>query len=257
MITIFGTTYFTIGAGLVVLVLAAPFLFWFSRWLWRPNVEGRPRRVRWLAIGGTTLGLLLLFAVGLFWDVYLIGQRAKELCRETGLVVLKQLSTPSLLGVTSIESYHAAGLEFVEGEVGGKRYRFFMKGGIPQRELVSDYTSGFQLVSETEVASREAGVIDQSFSHQVEKIVDRANGEVAGTLRDTSIQAGWLDRLFFRFTGFTYKPWTCGRKEDGSLVVGAERMTIRSLVTSVIRNPNHPGRDRNGHHADLPKSAVR
>ena len=79
MITIFGTTYFTIGAGFVVLALAAPFLFWFARWLWRPNVEDKPRRVRWLAVGGTALGLLLLLAVGLFWDVYLIGQRAKEL----------------------------------------------------------------------------------------------------------------------------------------------------------------------------------
>ncbi|MBP2648832.1 MAG: hypothetical protein H6Q77_2456, partial [Gemmatimonadetes bacterium] len=63
MITIFGTTYFTIGAGLVVLVLAAPFLFWFSVWLLRPNIEGKPRRVRWLTVGGTTLGLLLLLAV--------------------------------------------------------------------------------------------------------------------------------------------------------------------------------------------------
>jgi len=50
VITIFGTTYFTIGAGFVVLALAAPFLFWFARWLWRPNVEDKPRRVRWLAV---------------------------------------------------------------------------------------------------------------------------------------------------------------------------------------------------------------
>ena len=80
MITIFGTTYFTIGAGLVVLALTAPLLLWFSIWLLRPNIEGKPRSTRWLAIGGTTLVLLLLTAVGLFWDVYLIGQRAKELC---------------------------------------------------------------------------------------------------------------------------------------------------------------------------------
>ena len=87
MITIFGTTYFTIGAGLIALALAAPLLFWFSLWLLRPNIEDKPRAKRGLAVGGTTLALLLLTAVGLFWDVYLIGQRAKELCAQTGLEV--------------------------------------------------------------------------------------------------------------------------------------------------------------------------
>jgi hypothetical protein len=257
VVTIFGTTYFTTGAGLVVLAIAAPLLFWFARWLWRPNVEDKPWRVRLLAVGGTTFGLLALLAVGLFWDVYLIGQRAKELCQETGLVVLKRLSTESLLGLTSIESYQAAGLQFVEREVGGKRYRFFMKDGKPHRELVAEFRSRFEVVSDTESASHEAGIIERSFTHQIESIVDRSNGEIVGVLRDTSIQPGWLDRLFFQVTGFTSRPWTCGRREDGNLVFGPERMTVSALVTSVIQNPNGPRRDRNGHHSNLPQSDIR
>jgi hypothetical protein len=58
--------------------------------------------VRWLAVGGTTLGLLLLVAVGLFWDVYLIGQRAKELCQETGLVVYRRAGTDGFLGASDL-----------------------------------------------------------------------------------------------------------------------------------------------------------
>ena len=257
MITIFGTTYFTIGAGFVVLALAAPFLFWFARWLWRPNVEDKPRRVRWLASGGTTFGLLLLLAVGLFWDVYLIGQRAKELCRETGLVVTRRISTNCLAGLTSIQSYRSLGLEFVEDDVNGKRYRFSVRNGTPYREPISNFVSQYQLVSAVERPSAEGGAIDRSFMHHVERIVDRATGDTAGILKETSIHAGWLDKLVFNLTGFTYTPWTCGRKHDGMLVVGPERMTHQALVNAVIRAPTDPRRDRNGHQDSLHESAAR
>lgn len=257
MITIFGTTYFTIGAGFVVLALAAPLLFWFARWLWRPNVEDGPRHVRWLAIGGTTFGLLLLLAFGLFWDVYLIGQRAKELCRETGLVLVKQISTNSLAGLTSIQSYRSLGLEFVEDEVNGRRYRFTVRDGMPYREPISDFVSQYQLVSAVERPSTGAGAIERSFMHNVERIVDRASGDIAGILKETSIHAGWLDKLVFNLTGFTYTPWTCGKKHDGELVVGPERMTHQALVTAVIRVPIDPRRDRNGRQDSLHESAAR
>jgi hypothetical protein len=91
----------------------------------------------------------------------------------------------------------------------------------------------------------------------LEKIVDRTSGEILGTLRETSIHAGWLDRVIFELTGFTYKPWTCGKTLQGAIVTGPERMALGALIDAVIRNPTNPRKDRNGHQELLHDRVIR
>lgn len=256
MITIFGTTYFTIGAGLVVLGLVAPFLFWFSRWLWRPNVEDKPLRVRWLAIGGTTLGLLLLVAVGLFWDVYLIGQRAKELCQETGLVVLRRVPPAGILGLTNIQAYEETQLPFVENEIQGKRHRYTLNHGVLETLEVEEFQSEYQL-SRLTGATASDGVIDKSLVAQIDTLVDRKTGDTLGFVKSMAIDAGWLDRMLFSLTGFVYKPWFCSRTPEGIVAFGKKRMTHRDLIGAVIELPGNPRTERNGHQQLSQERVVR
>jgi hypothetical protein len=240
VITIFGTTYFTIGAGLVVLVLAAPLLFWFSRWLWRPNVEDKPWRVQWLAIGGTTLGLLLLVAVGLFWDVYLIGQRAKELCRETGLVVYRKASAESFLGDINIEYWSRDGFKFLEYRINEKILRISFNGDNSSKEWVQVPASQFELVRTTAAPTGERmGSADQKIRQHVSRLIERSSGDILGQLVEYSFRPGWLDRTAISITGFTANPWRCGRSIDGVIALEAEgdRINEHDLVRAVLTPP--------------------
>jgi hypothetical protein len=240
VITIFGTTYFTIGAGLVVLLLVAPFLFWFSRWLWRPNVEGRPRRVRWLTIGGTTLGLLLLAAVGLFWDVYLIGQRAKELCQETGLVVYRQVRADSFIGDVNIEYWSRYGFKFLEYRMNQKVLMVSFDGRTTIKEWVETPTSQFELITTTAPADGKlASSPDKDVRQHIFRVVDRLSGEVLGQLAEYSFTPGWIDRTAISITGFTFNPWRCGRSTDDVIAWNAEgdRVNEHDLVRAVLIPP--------------------
>lgn len=237
MITIFGTTYFTIGAGLVVLVIAAPFLFWFARWLWRPSVEDEPRRVRLLAVGGTTLGLLALLAVGLFWDVYLIGQRAKELCQETGLVVYRRTTAASFLGDVNIEYWSRYGFHFVEYRTNGKILRTTLDGEEPRKDWAEAAASQFEL-SSASVAPRteRTSAVDQQIRHHVARVIDLSNGDILGQLSEYSFRPGWFDRSVISLTGFAFVPWRCGRSIDGAIALGhqGDRLNEHDLVKAVI-----------------------
>ena len=183
MITIFGTTYFTIGAGPIVLALAAPLLFWFSLWLLRPNIEGKPRATRWLAVGGTTLALLLLTAVGLFWDVYLIGQRAKELCAETGLQISRTARARSFVGSTDIAHWSKFGFEFVESEFFGKD--LFHVARDKGRALIGTYQSIGLLDTANHLTVLEPGKRAESFEYDPGAGIQVAGSNVSSALTDT------------------------------------------------------------------------
>ena len=235
MITIFGTTYFTIGAGLVVLVLAAPFLFWFSRWLWRPNVEDKPPRVRWLAIGGTTLGLLLLVAVGLFWDVYLIGQRAKELCRETGLVVYRQVSADGFAGSAAIDQWAKHGFKFVETEHFGEKLRYEMVDGHPKKVPIASLDATFVLALVDSPVSSSDRLAKDRIRRRGAVIRERMTGDVIADLTRFTIRYGWADTLLVDLVGFVANPHTCSRDRDGEVRYSEPGSSIEDLVVAAIR----------------------
>jgi hypothetical protein len=234
VITIFGTTYFTIGAGLVVLVLVAPLLFWFSRWLWRPNVEDKPRRVRWLAIGGTTLGLLLLVAVGLFWDVYLIGQRAKELCQETGLVVYRTAPARSFVGSTDIQFWSRRGFEYLEDTIAGKQYRIEIKDSKEVRIPVLEFASLYELSPSSGRQASQGTSIDAFITPQVHTIRDRTSGEVIGLVSEYTIGRGWVDRLVISTTGFFAHPPVCGKDNKGIVVTDSTRAGVTDMIEATL-----------------------
>jgi hypothetical protein len=234
VITIFGTTYFTIGAGLVVLVLAAPLLFWFSRWLWRPNVESKPRRVRWLAVGGTTLGLLLLVAVGLFWDVYLIGQRAKELCRETGLVVYRQAPAKSFVGSTDIRSWSRDGFEFVEAVIEGKLFRLTLVGDKEVRTEIPHFESAHELSLSMTHPANDGDFISRHFMVIEHRIFERITRQPLAAISSVTIENGWLDRLVIGRLGFVADPHVCGKDIERNVVVGPSRIGIAEMVRKTL-----------------------
>ena len=234
MITIFGTTYFTIGAGFVVLALAAPFLFWFARWLWRPNVEDKPRHVRWLAVGGTTFGLLLLLAVGLFWDVYLIGQRAKELCRETGLVVYRTATAKSFVGSTDIQFWSRRGFEYLEDTVAGKQYRIEMRGSEEVRTPVLEFASLYELIPSSGRQASQGTSIDAFFAPQVHSIRDRTSGEIISRVSEYTIGRGWVDRILIRSTGFFAHPPVCGKDGKERVVMDSTRVGIVDMIEATL-----------------------
>jgi hypothetical protein len=234
VITIFGTTYFTIGAGFVVLLLVAPFLFWFSRWLWRPNVEDKPRRVRWLAVGGTTLGLLLLVAMGLFWDVYLIGQRAKELCRETGLVVYRTAPAKSFVGSTDIRFWSQFGFDYVEDAVAGKLYRIALEDSKEVRVPIIEFGSRYELDLSPGRSTAKHDFIEGQFVLQAHAIRERSSGEVLSRVSEYTIGRGWLDRLVVRTAGFVAHPVVCGKDDKERIVVDSTRVGIAEMIEKTL-----------------------
>jgi hypothetical protein len=256
MVTLFGTTYYTIGTGLLVLALLAPLLWGFARWALRPNVEGKPRRTRLLAEGGLTAGLLLLAAVGLYWDVYLIGQRAKELCEQTGLIVHRSVTTQSIAGITNIEAYVNHGLHFVEANLNGQFYRYEIRHNQVYREPIKSIISRYELmrVDEPRILSSKS-IVNCCIKH-IDRIVDRVTNEILGELVSITINVGWADKMFYGLSGFTYRPRTCGRTRDGSVTLDQDKVTHRDLVLSVIQN-TYPGKDKDEHSRLLHERLVR
>lgn len=234
MVSLFGTTYYTIGTGLVVLVLLAPLLWGFSRWALRPNVEDKPRRTRLLAEGGLTAGLLLLAAVGLYWDVYLIGQRAKELCAETGLVVYRAAKAEGFAGSTAIASWSKYGFRFVEADHNGKIQRYRMTPDGPTKEVADKFTSEYKLDFIDRALTHYGTPVGQSIARRGAKITNLLSGEIAAELIEYTIRYGWLDRTLIGLTGFAANTRTCGRKQDGTLTTDPERVGIKELVLSTL-----------------------
>ena len=230
MITIFGTTYFTIGAGLVVLALTAPVWLWFSTWLLRPNVEGKPARVRWLAIGGATLALLLFTAVGLFWDVYLIGQRAKELCAQTGLIIHRTAPAKSFVGSTDIQSWSKDGFDFVENTIRGKRYRMTMLGNKEVRTEVPDFESSYELSTATGLPPSKDSYLDNRFMLLTHTVTERSTGQPLSQLSSLTIGTGWIDALLIEFSGFVAKPHICGKDKNGNVALDGQQVTLGELI---------------------------
>ncbi len=234
MVTLFGTTYYTIGTGLVVLVLLAPLLWGFSRWALRPNVEDKPRRTRLLAEGGLTFGLLLLAAIGLYWDVYLIGQRAKALCAETGLVVYGTAPSRSFIGSSDIPYWSRYGFEFVEDTISGRQFRFSIDNGQEVRAEVDVFLSRAQLITSTgdfELANNQKRI---ALPVHIDKIIDRENGKVLGELTEYTIRWGWADRTLIALSGLVATPRVCGKNASGAVTTGENRLGLEALVTSVL-----------------------
>jgi hypothetical protein len=234
VVTIFGTTYFTIGAGLIVLALAAPLLLWFSFWLLRPNVEGKPRSTRWLAVGGTTLALLLLTAVGLFWDVYLIGQRAKELCGQTGLLVHRKVASEGFIGSADIETWAAYGFDYVEKDSLGKRYRYKLVGHEAKKARVDTFKSNYALT-----VIKDATSPDQTIANMIRRkaiqIIEVDSGQVVAELTKFSIANGWLDRTISSVTGFVSNPNVCGPTRQGNVGFNIGLLNANDLVMAAIK----------------------
>ena len=235
MITIFGTTYFTIGAGFVMLLLAAPFLFWFARWLWRPNVEDGPRHVRWLAVGGTTFGLLLLLAVGLFWDVYLIGQRAKELCQETGLVVYRQESANGFAGSAAIQKWAKHGFKFVETDHSGSAYRYEFVDGTATKVRIDSLRSQYTLALVDSPVEFSTHSLKTRIARRGGVIRERTTNETIAELVKFTIRYGWVDTATISVLGFVAPPHTCGRDQNGAVSFSGSALDVEDLVLAALR----------------------
>jgi hypothetical protein len=258
VITIAGTTYFTIGTGLVVLLLAAPLLWAFSVWALRPNTEGKPPGRRLAAVGGLTAVLLLALAVGLFWDVYLIGQRAKVLCEETGLRVYDTVTADSLAGVSSINTWSPYGFRFVENEVGKQRYRYELHDGTTTKIPISRFESRYRLEAKQVVLCSNGSAVDCRFTLATDKIVDDSNGAIVGQLSAYSIDPGWLDSTVVAASGLSFKPWVCERLPTGVARFGKQRaLGYADLVRAVIEPLTNPRMGTNEHHESLPALLVR
>ena len=235
MVTLFGTTYYTIGTGLVVLVLLAPLLWGFSRWALRPNVEDKPRRTRLLAEGGLTFGLLLLAAVGLYWDVYLIGQRAKELCAETGLFIYRQEPVEGFTGSTAISEWSKHGFQFVETDYFGTKHRYQLADGVPTKTRIEKLTSKYKLdlINDPVLTSRHD--VNNSVVRRGAKVTSIDGTEILGELIEFTIHHGWVDRTLIALTGFVANPKTCGRDQDGKVNLGDHRLALQDLILATLK----------------------
>jgi hypothetical protein len=237
VVTLFGTTYYTIGTGLVVLTLLAPLLWGFSRWALRPNVEGKPWRARLMAEGGLTTGLLLLAAVGLYWDVYLIGQRAKVLCEQTGLVVYRTAVADGFLGSSAIEAWSRHGFKFVEMDYLGKLSRYELIDGRATKTAVSDRKSRYALTSAPRIAPERFDGVDARVTIRASSISEISSGQLLAEMSSVTVDRGWIDRAWIRFTGFSALPYICGRTRNGNITISSDRLNIEDLVLSALR-PN-------------------
>jgi hypothetical protein len=229
VVTIFGTTYYTIGAGLLMLALLAPLFYLFARWLLRPNVEDEPRRKRLLAEGGLTLGLLLIAAVALHWDVYLIGQRAKVLCEQTGLVVHTTAPAGGFVGSTAIRYWSRYGFEWLEDTIAGKKYRIVLEDGKELRREIPDFAGQFELRHLMSPSERD--YVGQRIVRLQNVLIDRRSGEPVAILTKFSLDRGWIDSIFIDLSGLTASPKVCGRDAANYVVIGNGQLGITELVT--------------------------
>jgi hypothetical protein len=234
VVTIFGTTYYTIGAGLLMLALLAPLFYLFARWLLRPNVEDEPRRKRLLAEGGLTLGLLLIAAVALHWDVYLIGQRAKVLCEQTGLVIHGLTRATGLAGTTDIQFWSRFGVTFVEDELDGKRLRISLEGTQEIRTPIASYRSELALISSTDYQHHQQQPERLALSRHVDEIRDIRTGRLLGQLTEYTVPWGWVDRSVIELTGFSATPRICGKDNQGKVTTEDRRVGLAELADGVL-----------------------
>jgi hypothetical protein len=246
VITIAGTTYFTLGTGFVVLLLAAPLLWGFSVWALRPNIEGKPFGKRLAAVGGLTTVLLLGLAVGLFWDVYLIGQRAKVLCEKSGLAVTHTVEATCIAGLADIEYWSKRGFDCLEVIQGEQKYRLSVRDGKVQRLSINDLSSRYQFSSSQHFANRNDGFIERHFVRLADVVTEIPNNETIGILTAYSVEPGWIDALVIQTTGFSFTPWICQKQVGGEISIAKSRPLMGSdLIRATIRPAIDP---RTGSH---------
>jgi hypothetical protein len=190
--------------------------------------------VRLLAVGGTTLGLLTLLAVGLFWDVYLIGQRAKELCQETGLNVYRPESAEGFAGSAAIEHWHKHGFTFVETEQYGTKHRFEIVDGAAMKRPIASLKAQYALVFIDAPITSTTVSTEQRIRRRGAVIEERGTGEVIAELTKFTIRYGWADSALISLIGFVASPHTCGRNRDNSISFTESELGVEDLVLAAL-----------------------
>lgn len=232
MLEIAGTTYFFQLWGVFVLVLLVPVLWWLSsRWVRWKLPDRTPMAKVFATMGGTAI-LLVLSVIGMYWDVYLIGQRAKVLCEQTGLKVYRTVEAEGFLGENDIEYWNKYGFKYVEFEdryvwPKPKFYRYTLDSNDQKRKEevaapISRYE--FMQLERLPVAKK---FPDNHFAKARLKIIDRVTGEMIAEYVFYNIYPGWVDGFFLSRTGLTFIPWSC--RSDKS--VGP----VHKLIISTIK----------------------
>ncbi len=208
MYTIFGTTYYTHGIGLIFVF---PFTVWFLVTVAKCSANYSMKRK---PIGLSSMVLsasisLLVFA-GVFLDVFLTGQKASRLCKnKAGMHIYKKAEADGLLGLHRIKDWSDFGFKYVEYElVSGKKYRENIQDGKVKKIEVNEFNSKYVLVDEREKISTRIIV-------SMTRIVKRADDEVQSEMIGVVIYPGWADSLFINLTGTNYSGWVCGRSVKG------------------------------------------
>ncbi len=208
MFTIFGTTYYTHGIGLIFVF---PFAVWFFITVAKCSANySMKRKPIGLSSMVLSASISLLVFTGVFLDVFLTGQKASRLCNTmAGLHVYKKVKADGLLGLHKIEDWTDYGFKFVEHEsITGKKNREFIENNKVKRIKVKDFMSKFELVTEREKVT---GRITMAIS----RIKNRESNEVFSELVVIGVYPGWADSFFINLTGTDYGGWNCERDEEG------------------------------------------
>jgi len=201
MIDIAGTTYYYMDGPLLVLMLLFPLLLIvlavFNRLFFSKRFSFWKRFL-------ATVALLLVAAVWMHWDVYQIGQEAKELCSKYGgLHVYNTAYAEGFKGSGDIKYWSEYGFKYVESEPRGKKTRYTMHDGMVVKEPIGEYRSKYESVYDSKI-------IDAHFKRHREFVRDRITHEVLGELVYFAIYPGWVDSQIWGRIGFTFTPWICG-----------------------------------------------
>lgn len=174
--------------------------------------------------------ILLIASVAMHWDVYLIGQQAKKLCKEEGgLHVYKTVYVDGFKGAYSIESWSKYGYKYVEAGRKDKKVRYSMRDGKVIEQAVDAFMSNYEVV-------HKSMVINKHFKRSRSFVRDRSSGEVLGELVYFSIYPGWVDSRIIGSFGFTFTPWFCGN--EPMLGVG-DRLGYGDVVKATLKPRNY------------------
>jgi hypothetical protein len=226
MITIFGTTYYTwlapypllfIIAFLIFLVL----VFMLDHWI-------KTRRIK--IPKGLAIWIIVLFVleVILFWDVAWVAHEAKRLCKEEGgLHVYKSTYSDGFVGTTDINYWSNYGFKYVEDELSGRKFRFYLKNGKREKERISKFKSIYKISNRDERLNRYI----KKTNYRVKNLI---TDQISGELVNFIIYPGKVDSFLLGKTGLTFVPWICGNKQYDQAKNKYVEITVTDLIKSTL-----------------------
>ena len=232
MVEIFGTTFYTLWMATILFAILSPFVILVTlkiiRRIYRDR-EQQPSVAKKLVVVSSCIFSLF---VALHWDIFLVGQQAKKLCREQGLHIYKTVEAEGFFYFCCAEEWLDYGFSYVEVDKSKEKFRYSREDGKLQRKKIDNY------ISQYEVMPTEVTIVMEFFgrsrlSRIRDSVRDKRSGEILGDYTYFVIYPSWLDR----FVAFEFTGWSCGKTSstDASFDDLNSILLIKETIKPIVK----------------------